>query len=198
MKNSDGDFIIENMDGYSFVDGPEKGKKPKKARYFSKERRDARKAERKAKHGARPLKSVVQGGVKKFKDILHPVKKNADGTGTKADGTIIPSHRMGTIAAPKGFSVAPLNFDKLDVAGKAAEAIIEAGEPKVAVVIPANETTTVGAEVFKTSDTVVAVGGVPVVDTKEGGMSTTTKIIIGVGAGLLVLGVVVYLVKRKK
>lgn len=194
MKNSDGDFVIENGDGYSLATGPETDKKPKKARYFSKERRDARKAERKAKHGARPLKSVVQGGVKKFKDILHPVTKNADGSGTKADGTIVPAQRMGTIAAPKGLNVAPLNFDKMDVAGKAAEAIIEAGEPKVAVVIPANETTTVAGEVFKTSDTVAATG--EVADKKEG-MSTTTKIIIGVGAGLLVLGVVVYLVKRK-
>lgn len=195
-KSADGDFVIENGDGYSLVTGAEKEKKQKKAGYFSKERRAERKATRKAKHGARPLKSVVQGGVKKFKDILHPVTKNADGSGTKADGTIVPKERMGTIAAPKGLNFAPLNFDKADALSKTAEAIIEAGEPKVAVVIPANETTTIDGTVYKTSDTVVAAPGV--VGEKQEGMSTTTKVLIGVGAAALIGGVVIYLIKRKK
>mgnify|MGYP001584745130 CR=1 FL=1 len=73
--------------------------KAKKAGYFSKERREDRKEDRiekkteriekrterklarKAKHGARPLNSMVVGGLKKFKDNLPKIRKTANGAG---------------------------------------------------------------------------------------------------------------------
>lgn len=190
-------FFIENLDGYSMAEGD------KKAGYFSKEKRDARKEKRatrrKARAGAQPLKSFIVGGVQKFKHILHPVKKNADGTGTKPDGTIVPASRMGVIAAPKGLNFPPLNFDKADASNKAVEMITESGVPQAAVTIPINETIkAIGANgvegTYKTDDTSLELTGAA--DTKQG-MSTQAKVLVGVGAGLLVVGII-YLVKRSK
>ena len=69
---------------------------------------------------------------------------------------------------------------------------MEAGQPVVATTIPENETVAIGNEVYKISDTVDAVS------VESEGMSKQTKIIIGVGAGVLVLAVVAIIIFKKK
>ncbi len=187
-----------------------------KGGFFSKEKRDARKDVRtakkevrvalKAKAGARPLKSFVQGGVKKFHDILHPVSKNADGSLTKTlpNGTTenVAKSDVMQIPVPSALNtklnLPPLLFDKKDLSGKAAQVVMDSGAPKVATVHMPSETTQLTADdgtiaTYKNSD--VEKEGA---DKKEGeGMSTTTKVLIAVGSVGLI-GLVIYLIKRKK
>lgn len=207
---SDGEYTIENYDGYSMAEGDKKGG------FFSKERRDERKekrAERRAaRKGAKPLKVIIQDGVKKFKKILTPVKKNADGSGTKPDGTIIPASRMGTINAPKMLNVASLNFDKADVLDKTVEVLTESGKPEIAVTVPDNDTVTAVDEkgntnVYKKSDTVPVPDGktaaqaiaaaTPVGGSEQSPMSATTKWLIG-GAAVAVLAIIGVVIYKKR
>ena len=73
---------FQTANGFSNAGGP-KGEKTKKEHtgYFSKAKREERKAERKKKWGARPLKSFMKNGKKWFKDHVPHLKKRkrADG-----------------------------------------------------------------------------------------------------------------------
>lgn len=195
---SDGEYTIENYDGYSMAEGD------KKAGFFSKEKREERKEKRierrAARKGAKPLKVIVQNGVKKFKQILSPVTKNADGTGTKADGTIVPATRMGTINPPKGINVPALNFDKMDAVNKTVEVLADSGKPELAVTVPENDTVTAVdsngvASVYKKSDTVVALA--PEAPKVKEPLSTTTKWLIG-GVAVAVLAIVAVIIYKKR
>ncbi len=204
---SDGEFTIENYDGYSMAEGG----------YFSKARRDERKGKRQerraARKGAKPLKAIIQDGIKKFKHIITPVKKNPDGTGTKPDGTIVPENQMGTVNVPKGLNVPALNFDKMDALNKTVEVLTYSAEPEIAVTVPANDIVTAVDEkgntnIYKKSDTVPvpegktaaqAIASAPPVGSPEQTiMSTTTKWLIGGVAlsALAIIGIVIY--KKRK
>lgn len=189
--------------------------------FFSKQKREQRKdkradrrevrqekrAARRAKKGARPLKAFMQGQKKLFKDLLHPITKNADGTYSKtlADGSNVtvdpknlaqldPSKFPGLKAGVDG----KLLFDKLDLGGRKPSAIMDDGIARVATILQQNETTEVpGAdgkiEVYKTEDTEDE--GAP---EKTEGMSTTTKVLIGVGAAVLIGGLIYMATRPKK
>ena len=97
----------------------------------------------------------------------------------------------------KGFP--GLGFSKSDIGNKAVETITDAGVQKAATDIPPAETTTAvdsnGIEgTYKIQDT-VAPSPSPL---PAEGMSKQTKIIIGVSAGLLAVGAIIYFVKRGK
>lgn len=194
-------FNIENQDGYSNAED-----KPKKAGFFSKEKRAARKEARvqrrvyrKAKRGAKPLRTIIQGGVKKFKNLIHPVKKNADGTGTRPDGSVVPKSDMGSISAPQGLNLGKnitMDFSKSDLQNKAAEVIMDGGMPVVVTTIPEQETVVIDGQVFKTSDTIEVSPTREAVDKK--GMSTTTKWIIGGSVGLVVLGIIGFVIYKRR
>ncbi len=187
--------------------------------FFSKTKRDQRKdkredrrevrqekrAARRAKKGARPLKAFFQGQKKLFKDLLHPIKKNADGTYSKtlADGSTVSVDPKNLAQLdPKKFpglkvgSDGKLLFDKIDLGGRTPTAFMEDGVARVATILQQGQTTEVknddGAiETYKTEDTEDAE-----TPAKEEGMSTTTKVIIGVVAAA-VIGGLIYMSRKK-
>ncbi len=205
--------IRSNCCGHSNADaGTEK---PAKHGFFSKEKHEARvekrhekkeerqekRAARRAKRGAHPLKKVIQNGVQWFQDVLHPVKKNADGTATKtlADGSTVPvdPKNLAQLPVPTGApaGTGPIIFDKSDLGGKVPTAIIDGGVAKVSTLYKEAETTQVpndagDVEFYKNADVEDKPAGIE-------GMSTTTKVLIGVGALLTVVGII-YLVKRSR
>lgn len=167
--------------------------------------RQEKRAARRAKKGARPLKPFFQGQKKLFKDLLHPIQKNADGTYSKklADGTTVPVETKNLaqldpkkIPGLKVGSDGKLLFDKMDLGGRTPTAVIEDGIARVATVIQQAQTTEVQnddgtIETYKTEDTEDASN-----PSKEEGMTTTTKVLIGLGvAGLI--AAVIYLSRKK-
>lgn len=200
--------------------------KAKKVGYFSKERKERRQEDRAvkkteriearttkiedriAKKGARPLQATVVGGVKKFKDKLPKVFKKSDGsgyekvdpaTGKKSD---VPAENLAKMALPEDPAFKPsaakpkqdkeILVDKTDAAGKGVS--LEKVNGETVATTTHNENETVQApddngsiQTYKAAD----------VETKPEGMSTTTKVLIGVGV-VSVLGLIIYLVKRGK
>lgn len=170
------------------------------------DRREVRQNARRAKKGARPLKAFFQGQKKLFKDLLHPIKKNADGTFSKtlADGSTVsvdtknlvqldPSKFPGLKTGADG----KLLFDRVDLNGRKPTAIMEDGVARVATIIQQGQTTEVAdasgnIEVYKTEDTEDAGAE----EKKVEGMSTTTKIVIGVVAAA-VIGGLIYMSRKK-
>ncbi len=226
LNETDGTFFVENMDGYSLASGPPSEQRLKadadlakakldtanaKGGFFGKEKRAARKEtrgakkevrvedkkDRKAKEGATPLKKVGNF----FQSHLHPVIKNPDGAGhvkidAKGNTTPVAESNLAQLPVPSSLgtklNLPPLVFDKSDLQGKTPSVIMDNGIAKIATNYLEKETVPVatenGIEVYKKSD---------VEEVKAGAMSTQTKVLIGLGAGLLVVGII-YLVKKSK
>lgn len=191
--------------------------KPKKQGFFSKEKRAERKvhrterrANRKAKYGARPLKTFVHNGVQKFKDKLPKLKKKkkADGTvafeKTMPDGTVkeIPQSQVKTIPSTKGgednhFDVADVNTQKAVV-----QTVLDNGEVELSKLYNQEETETVPNEqgvdtVYKKED-VADTGDASTLPTSDTGMSKGMKIGLIVGGSALVVGIIVFAIYKSR
>jgi hypothetical protein len=196
---------------------PPDDKKRKKAKggYFSKERKDARVADRVAtiekrrkdriaKYGARPLIGMLKSGKKYFKDHLPKLKKKANGDFEKKlpDGTTVdvPKDKVEILPPPAGAPAGtqPLAVEKseLKTGGQIATENVN-GEIIATNTYAENQTEKAvdnsGKEqVYKKADVVDA-------DSKDAKkpMSTLVKVGLGVGAAA-VLGVIIYLIVRPK
>ena len=196
---------------------PPDDKKRKKAKggYFSKERKDARVADRVAtiekrrkdriaKYGARPLIGMLKAGKKNFKDRLPKLKKkeNGDFEKTLPDGKIVdvPKDQVQILPPPAGAPAGtpPIAVEKAELK-TGGQIATEKVNGEVIVTNTYAETQTEKAvddkgqeQVYKKSD-VVDEGSK---DAKKP-MSTLVKVGLGVGAAA-VLGVIIYLVVRPK
>ncbi len=154
-----------------------------------------KRAARRAKRNARPLTKTGQW----FHDHLPHVKKKTDGTFSKTlpDGTekTVPAANVNQLPGT-GVLV-----DKTDANGKKLVTDTVAGAPTAATQYAANETVQATApdgsiQTYKATDTEDGEStddGTPA----DGSMSTTTMVLLGVGA-LVVIGAIVYFVKRGK
>lgn len=144
------------------------------------EKRETRRAERKAKYGARPLKQAV--GV--FKDALPGVFKKSDGSGyQKPDGTDVPKENIA--ALPGGVMV-----DKTDAAGR--NVVVEGGKPVVnykpnEVVQAEGADGTIGF--YKATDTTT--------DSSEAKKPISTTQWLLIGGSVLVVATIVIIAIRK-
>jgi len=215
-----GDDADASTDGARKGTDEEKGKawglpsKKEKTGFFSKGSRDARKdnriserkerkANRKAKYGARPLNPISKGGKQFWKDHLPHLKKKADGNYEKTlpngDKQDIPKEQVQIIMPPAGSkSVEPIAVDKKDLAtpqevvtkvvGNTLEVSKNYVESQVEKVVDG------GAEtVYKKADVVDE--GSP--DAKKPMSKTTIALLIGGGVLVLVAGYFIYKKMKK-
>lgn len=185
----------------------------KRGGYFSKESRAARqegraiskilraeaktkrRADRRAKRGARPLHHILVGGFRKFKDILPKVRRKKDGSGyvkTNPDGSVeeVASKNVTQLPPPTG-SNTPVLIDKTDVAGKAIATEVVKGVAIASALYEEAETEAItddagNVQVYKLSD----------VEDKSG-LFTTQNLMILLGVGV-VGALVVYGLRRQK
>lgn len=185
-------------------------------------KRTERRENRKKKWGARPLKSFTKNGKMWFKDHVPKVKKR-----TKADGSveytktplptpenptpkpiIVPKEQI-LVVPPQALAPGvrmpnePVIVDKKDLDNEnLVDVKIESspsGEPIVVQELPEEKTETIvepgtqKEETYKKSDVIDK----DEKDDKKPGMSTTSKILIGVGSALIV-GVIIYAVIKNK
>lgn len=189
--------------------------KKKKTGFFSKQKREERKAvrvdkretrrkKRKAKYGARPLIGMLKAGKKYFKDRLPKLKKKADGNYEKTlpDGKTVdvPKEAVTIIPAPKGAPTGtpPLAVEKaeLKTGGQIATEKVN-GEVIITNTYTENQTEKAtddkGQEqVYKKAD-VVDEGSA---EAKKP-MSTGLKVGLALG-GAALLGLVIYVLVKKK
>jgi hypothetical protein len=191
MSNADYSNAIGTSTGTgATVKSKDSTKTPvKKAKFFSKEKRAERKenriekrAERRAKRGARPLKQVGAW----FKDHLPRVKKNNDGSYTKAtvngQETVDPKNvaSIGSSGILVDKSDAKGRDLKTEVINGVQTAVVNYAQGEVEKLIGDN-----GQEAVYAKDDV------------DTGMSMGAKIGIAVGIAVT-LGTIIYLVKRNK
>jgi hypothetical protein len=196
---------------------PPADKKRKKAKggYFSKERKEARVADRIAtiekrrkdriaKYGARPLIGILKAGKKAFKDRLPKLKKKANGDFEKTlpDGKTVdvPKEQVTILPPPAG---APANTPPLAVETSdlktGGQIATEKVNGEVIVTNTYTENQTEKAVDEKGQEQVYKKADVVDKDSAEAKkpMSTLVKVGLGVGAAA-VLGVIIYLVVRPK
>tara|TARA_R110000868_G_scaffold181220_7_gene422080 strand:- start:6786 stop:7544 length:759 start_codon:yes stop_codon:yes gene_type:complete len=215
-KYGDGDDSVTKTQGTEAEKAAVYGAgKKTKTGFFSKQKREERKAvrvdkretrrkKRIAKYGARPLIGMLKAGKKAFKDRLPKLKKKADGNYEKTlpDGKTVdvPKEAVTILPAPKDAPAGtpPLAVEKaeLKTGGQIATEKVN-GEVVVTNTYTENQTETAtdnnGKEqVYKIAD-VVDEGS----EEAKKPMSTLAKVGIGVGAAVI-LGVIVYLVVRPK
>lgn len=200
---------------------PTTPEKKEKTGYFSKKRieerrtdrkdtRTKRKAERKAKWGARPLDAILKNGLKKFKDKLPKLRKTkgTDGkdkfTKENPDGTTtdVPKDQV-TIVPPSTAGGQESYFDKKDLntPNEVVKTVLPNGELELAKIYSPEQTEQVPSEQ----------GGEPVTYKKEDvvdsgdastspstGMSKGMKIGLIVGGSVLVLGIVAFVIYKSK
>jgi len=195
--------------------------KKEKTGYFSKKRiderrtdrkdtRTKRKAERKAKWGARPLDAILKNGLKKFKDKLPKLRKTkgTDGkdkfTKENPDGTTtdVPKDQV-TIVPPPTAGGQESYFDKKDLntPNEVVKTVLPNGELELAKIYSPEQTEQIPSEQ----------GGEPVTYKKEDvvdsgdassppstGMSKGMKIGLIVGGSALVVGIIVFAIYKSR
>lgn len=195
--------------------------KKEKTGYFSKNRiderrtdrkatREKRKADRKAKYGARPLDAIVKNGLKRFKDKLPKLRKTkgTDGkdkfTKENPDGTTtdVPKDQV-AIVPPSTAGGQESYFDKKDLntPNEVVKTVLPNGELELAKIYSPEQTEQVPSEQ----------GGEPVTYKKEDvvdsgdastspstGMSKGMKIGLIVSGTVLVLGIVAFVIYKSK
>jgi hypothetical protein len=186
-------------------------------------KRDERRAERKKKWGARPLKGFMKNGKQWFKDHVPKIKKRTNpATGKEEFVKITPptpeNPNPAPIVVPKEQIIVvppqavapgvtmptePIIVDKKDLDNEnLVDVKIEQGadgQPIVVQQLPEEKTETIvdpntnQSETYKKTDVIDK----DAKDDKKPGMSTTTKVLIGVGSAL-VLGVIIYVLVKNK
>jgi hypothetical protein len=194
--------------------------KKEKTGYFSKKRiderrtdrkdtRTKRKAERKAKWGARPLDAILKNGLKKFKDKLPKLRKTkgTDGkdkfTKENPDGTTtdVPKDQV-TIVPPPTAGGQESYFDKKDLntPNEVVKTVLPNGEVELSKLYNQEETETIPNEqgvdtVYKKEDVVDS--GDASTSPSEG-MSKGLKIGLIVGGSVLVVGIIAFVVYKSR
>lgn len=196
--------------------------KKEKTGYFSKNRiderrtdrkatREKRKADRKAKYGARPLDAIVKNGLKKFKDKLPKLRKvkTADGKDGFAkdlpDGktVTVPSDQVTTVPSTNGGQ--PSFFDKKDLntPNEVIKTVLPNGELELAKIYSPEQTEQIpneqgGEPVTYKKEDVADSGDASTTSSSSTGMSKGMKIGLIVGGTALVLGIVAFVIYKSK
>lgn len=196
--------------------------KKEKTGYFSKNKtkerredrdktREKRRADRKAKHGARPLDSIVKNGLKKFKDKLPKLRKVKGADGKDKFEKELPDGTKQEVSKDQVQIVPPPTsggqesfFDKKDLNTKneVVKTVLANGEVELSKIYAPEETEQIPSEqggepvTYKKED--VADSGDASITASSTGMSKGMKIGLIVGGSVLVLGIVAFVIYKSK